>query len=568
MSTKSDTQSKQDVFDVENLIGRRSNKRWNRTSMGDIFERLCWSYPDKEAVIGGSDAYGSAKFARLTYRQADVLANQVAQALLARGVSRGDRILFFCENSVEAYVAKIGVAKAGAVCAPINPRMAPDVQDYLITLLGGKFAFVDAELWPAAADMFTKRGVTGAMIPIGGNNLPSGWISFEQFVDGMPTVEPDVEINGDDIWELLPTSGTTSMPKYVMMSHNFTYLVSYSFALTHSRGLRFESDLRVCSVLPIVFHAPDQSQSYPAFLCGGTVIIGRRVTAENFAGLVSRERATHLWAGGPKYLDDMVDVIKANPARYDISSLTSICWAWGSLRPSTADELKRLCAQNVSLVEILGQSDAMPSTRFPLDKWPEIYRATAPDINITGLPSPLLAASIMDEYGNLIEPSRAGVPGEIVYRSPGVTAGYYKNEKATREAFRYGWFHSGDCCMFDKNGLFVSVDRIKDVVKSGGETVSSRRVEDVLITHPAVQKVAVVGLPHPRWIEAVTAAVILRPEQSVTEEELLAFCRARLAGFETPKAFIFVEAFPEAVGGKVRKYLLREQYCDFYKDVR
>lgn len=554
-----------DSFDVDNLIGRRPIKRWDRVSVGDMFERMRWSYPDKEAVIGGPGAYASEKYARLTYRQADELANQVANALIARGYVQGDCVMFFCENTVESYIAKFGVCKAGMVCTPVNPRLSPDVQEYLIGMLKPKIAFADAELWPDAKLAFDKCGLKGVMVPIGGDVLPPGWVNFEQFVADVPTSEPDVPIHGDDIWEILPTSGTTSMPKGVMMSHHFAYIGAYSHALTHSRGLRFESDIRVCSVLPVIYHAPDHTQAFPAFLCGGTFVMGRQAKAVNFADLVSRERCTHLWAGSPQFIDDMVDAVVSNPGKYDISSLTSIMFAWAALSPKTWDTLKELCGQNLQLVEILGQTEAIPCSRFYPDKWPEIFRASAPAINHTGLPPPILAATIMDDEGKLIDRSRVGVPGEIVYRTPAVTAGYYKNEPATREAFRHGWFHSGDCCIWDENGLLVMIDRYKDVVKSGGENVSTIRVEAIVKAHPAVHRVAVVGLPHARWSEAVTGVVILKPGQSVSEEELLAFSRAKLAGFEAPKGFIFVDSLPETVGAKVLKYKLRELYRDHYK---
>jgi acyl-CoA synthetase (AMP-forming)/AMP-acid ligase II len=153
------------------------------------------------------------------------------------------------------------------------------------------------------------------------------------------------------------------------------------------------------------------------------------------------------------------------------------------------------------------------------------------------------------------------VTGEAVYRSPVMTAGYYRNEDATREAFRDGWFHSGDSCAFDENGLRVMVDRFKDIVKSGGENVSSIRVESALVQHPAVARAAVIGVPDRRWGEAVTA-VVVRDGDALSEEELIAFARDRLAGFETPKQIIFVDELPETVGGKILKYRLRQQYRD------
>jgi acyl-CoA synthetase (AMP-forming)/AMP-acid ligase II len=157
-----------------------------------------------------------------------------------------------------------------------------------------------------------------------------------------------------------------------------------------------------------------------------------------------------------------------------------------------------------------------------------------------------------------------GVPGEAVYRSPAVTAGYYRDLPATEEAFRYGWFHSGDSCVVDEDGLRIMVDRYKDIIKSGGENVSSIRVEAMLHEHPEVAKAAVVGLAHDRWGEAVTAVVVRAPGATVTEEELLDWARERLAGFETPKKVLFTDALPETVGGKVLKYKLRQAMADLY----
>ncbi len=157
-----------------------------------------------------------------------------------------------------------------------------------------------------------------------------------------------------------------------------------------------------------------------------------------------------------------------------------------------------------------------------------------------------------------------GVPGEAVYRSPAVTAGYYRDRAATEDAFRHGWFHSGDSCVVDEDGLRIMVDRYKDIIKSGGENVSSLRVEALLHEHPQVAKAAVVGLRHERWGEAVTAVIVRAPQATITEVELIDWCRERLAGFETPKAVLFADALPETVGGKVLKYKLRRAMADLY----
>ena len=549
--------------DVHRLIGRRAVQRWERSVVGDLLYRLCWSMPDKEAIVGGAGAYCYPEFSRLTYRAADALANRIANALIARGQRQGDRLLFVCDNSVEAYVAKIGAAKAGIVCAPINPKLAEDALDHLLTLTEPAFAIVDAEHWQTVEAMLRRHGIEGAIIPIGGDVVPERWITFADFVADSPETEPDVEIHADDIWQLMPTSGTTSLPKAVMQSHAYAYAAANSYVLVYTRGIRFESDLRTCVALPLIYHATDQAHSFPVFFAGGTLIIGRSTRASDVAELVSGERATALFGGSSHLLRAVADAAIAE--RCDLSTLSLIIYTWTPVPPEVLATLKRLCGPQLLLCGHLGQTEVLATTRFWPDKTPETYFATAPYINNVGVPCPYLAAAVMTEDGRLLDPNEAGQPGEVVYRTPAIASGYYRDEAATAAAFRDGWFHSGDCCAYDDDGMLVMLDRFKDVIKSGGENVSSGRVEAVLALHDAIDKAAVVGLVHPKWGEAVTAFVRLRDGECCTEEELAAFVRQRLARFEVPKAIRFVESFPETVGGKVLKHLLRAEHVDLYR---
>ena len=553
------------AFDVTSLYQRRAVNRWERTSVGDVLERLTWSYPDKEAIVGAPGAYAHPEHARLTYRQADELAARVANGLLARGLRRGDRVLLCCENSVEAYLAKLGAAKAGLVCAPLNPSLAPDVIEYLIGHVEPAFAIVDAEVWPRVAPAFAASGlVPGITVTIGGDAVP-GSATFAEFAAGQPATEPDVEIHGDDIWQILFTSGTTALPKGAMVSHHASYFAAYSFALTLTRGVHLECDLKLATFLPIIYHVADQVFTFPAFLSGGTLVIGRRPVPEAVAETVSREAVTALWAGSPAMANALAAVLRADQVSYDPRRLKVLVYGWAALPPGTLATFKRLCGEDFVAVEIFGQTEAISCHRFWPDKWQETYLATSPAQNYVGVPNPLLASTVMDEKGVMLD-GRPGVPGEAVYRSPAITAGYYRDEAATATAFRGGWFHSGDSCVFDDAGLRIMVDRYKDIVKTGGENVSSMRVEAVLAQHPGVAKAAVIGLPHDQWGEAVTAVVVRDPARSVTGAELIAFCRQRLAGFETPKDVIVVDALPETVGGKVLKYKLRAAHADWYRD--
>lgn len=543
--------------DVTTLHGRRASQRWNRMAVGDILERLTWSFPDKEALVGWDGAFATPEHQRVTYRTADETANRIANALLAEGLQRGDRVLLFCDNSVEAVLTLIGVAKAGLVAAPVNPMMATDVVAGAIAHVEPRFAIVDGELWPKAEPALAATGLApGVTIPIGG--VAPGTPAFAEWIAGHPATEPDVEIHADDVWELLFTSGTTALPKASMGTHAFTYLTAYSYALSLSRGLRFEEDMRLCTFLPIIYHCGHNSAVVPAWLSGGTAIIGRRPDAAALAAAITKERATALWAGSPPFLQALVDAVRAEPGAYDLTSLTVAMFAWNTLHPDLSRALKELCGEDLAIWEIFGQTESMSGYRFWLDQWPERVRADAGAVNYVGVPNPLLAATVVDADGSSLR-DRPGVAGEAVYRSPAITAGYFRDPEATREATRGGWFHSGDSCAYEPDGIQVMVDRYKDIVKSGGENVSSLRVESVVIRHPQVARVAVIGLPDARWGEMVTAVVVPADGCDPDPDDIIAFCREQLAGYETPKRVVVVDELPETVGGKVLKYRLREQ---------
>jgi acyl-CoA synthetase (AMP-forming)/AMP-acid ligase II len=552
-------------LDVTSLHHRRATHRWERMSVGDLIERVTWSRPDKVAIVGRPGAYADERFAALTYRQADQAANQVAHALLARGLERGDVVLLFCENSVEAYLAKIGIAKAGLVAAPLNPMMAPDLVAAMIDLVQPKLAIVDAELWPQATEPFASRGLApGVTIAVGGLPAP-GSVSFTEFIAGQDDSEPDVEIHADDIWEILFTSGTTALPKGVMISHATSYMAGFGFALSLTRGLKLESDLKVGTYLPMIYHVGDQPFTYSVFLSGGTLVLGRRPNPGHIAEMIAEEGVTALWAGSPAMVR-AVDAVLSSRPELDARSLTVIVYGWAALAPATLASMKRHCGEDLCVFEIFGQTESISCHRFWPDEWPELYAATAPQYNYVGVPSPILGSTVLDADGGDLA-GQPGVAGEAVYRSPAVMAGYYRDEEATRHAFRYGWFHSGDSCAYDDAGLRIMLDRYKDIVKTGGENVSSLRVEAVLAQHPDVAKAAVIGLPHPHWSEAVTAVVVLRDGARASEEDLIKHCRASLAGYETPKSVVFAADLPETVGGKVLKYRLRADHAGHYGDV-
>jgi acyl-CoA synthetase (AMP-forming)/AMP-acid ligase II len=544
-------------FDVTSFGNRRATARHNRVALGDMLERLTWSFPDKEAIIGWEGAYAHAEHARLTYRQADRIANQFGNALLEAGCSGKDRVLMLCENSVEAYLTKLGIAKAGLVIAPMNPSLAPDVIAHLIKKVEPKLVVVDAEVWPRVQKAFAETGVKPAVtIGIGGDTIP-GTKSWRDFIASAPNTEPDVEIHGDDIAELQFTSGTTAMPKAVMLSHSNANFSAYGYALSLTRGLKCENDLRLCSFLPLIYHIGGQIFGLSVLLAGGTLVIGRKPVADQVVRAVTQERITMLWGGSPVMINAFLEA--AQKSGGDITSLTLVMYGWAAITPATYASLRELAGQELIVCEIFGQTETIACHRFWPHEHMDLFGKACPENNYVGLPSPLLASHVMAPDGSSLE-GQPRVVGEAVYRSPTVMQGYYKDEEATKKAFEFGWFHSGDSCIYDEQGLRIMVDRSKDIVKSGGENVSSLRVEAVIVQHPGVLRVAIIGLADERWGEAVTAVVMRRPEvPPVDEPALIAWSRERLGGFETPKRVIFVESYPETVGGKIMKHVLRAE---------
>ncbi len=552
-----------ECVDVTSLRHRRAAQRWNRTAVGDMLERMTWSYPERVALAGADGSYADADFASVTYRQADRTANRFGNALAAQGLRPGDVVALLCENSVEAFLAKLGTAKAGMVVAPINPSLAPEVISDILRRVEARLVVVDAEVWPHVGAAVEAAGLRADVtIEIGGQALP-GSNGFSAFVANQPESEPDVEIHGDDIWELLFTSGTTAMPKAVMLSHTSGTLGGYGFALSLTRGLRIEDELVLCSFLPLVYHVGDNPFGLGTFAAGGTLVLGRRPEPVRIAETIAALGVTALWAGSPQLLRAVAETLVAAPERYPAHTLQVVVYGWGALHPDVMAMLQEACGPDVLVTGIFGQTECIPCHRFWPARYEHTYRATSPAHNYVGVPSSLLASMVMAADGTPLT-DQPGIPGEAVYRSPVIMAGYYKDEEATRHSLRFGWFHSGDSCLYDGDGLRIMVDRYKDIIKSGGENVSSLRVEAVLVQHPAVARSAVIGLPHDHWGEAVTAVVVPRPGTVIDADELVGFCRERLAGFETPKGVIVVDSLPETVGGKVLKYRLRAEHAGFY----
>ena len=231
-------------------------------------------------------------------------------------------------------------------------------------------------------------------------------MAFAEFVSGQPTTEPEVEIHGDDIWEILFTSGTTALPKGVMISHACSYAAGFGFALSLTRGLRLESDLKVGTYLPMIYHVGDQPFTYSVFLSGGTLVLGRRPTPEHIAEMLSEDKITALWAGSPAMVR-AIDAVLNTRADLDAHSVTVIVYGWAALPPATLASMKQHCGDDLCVFEIFGQTESISCHRFWPGEWPELYAATAPQLNYVGVPSPILASTSSTRWAMTSPGSRA-----------------------------------------------------------------------------------------------------------------------------------------------------------------
>ena len=543
------------TIDVENFRNRRNDARWNRVSVGDVIERMTWNEPGKVAFIATPEATVDPAYARVTYSEANDVINRVANALLALNLPRASRIAMLCDNSNEAWLAKVGVAKAGLVAAPINVMMASDVIAEALQRVGAQHAIVDQALWEPLEGTLALANIR-PIVSIGGP--PQGRIpNFEEFMSEHGSDEPDDEIQGDDIWQVLFTYRTTPKPKAVMISHTSTYMAAYSKALTMTRGLSHESEIRLGVFTPMVFHIGDQLCVFGPLVCGGTVIIGRKPQGPEMARAITDEKVTCLFGGSPQFVESLITEVQSKPEEYDLSSLGVMWFGWAPLAPASLAAFQELCGPQLKVYEMIAQTEAIAGHRFFIDRHLDMYLREAPAINHVGKPSPIMGATVMDETGQDLR-DKPGVAGEAVYRTPAMFSGYYRDLEATQEAVRGDWFHSGDSFVYGQDQIRLMVDRYKDIVKSGGENVSSIRVESVLQQHPTVIRAAVIGLPDDRWGEMVTACILKAPNTQLEEKALIGFARERLAGFETPKRIVVMDEFPTTVGGKVLKYKLRQ----------
>ncbi len=491
-------------------------RRARRNTVGDAISRAAARFRDRIALRFGDRAW--------SYAALDAEATRLAVALRAAGLARGDRVVAFGRNSDRYLLCWIACCKAGLIHVPANYALSPPELSYIVQQSGACLLLHDAELASTA-----QAAGAPAIQP------------FDALVpaEGLPADA------GDDgnVAQILYTSGTTGAPKGAMLTHH-ALLTEYASCIVE---LEFAGHDRVLAALPLYHTAQMHAFAMPQLLTGAEIFLIDTPAPARVLGMIEQNHLTSFFAPPTVWIS-----LLRHPdfAARNLRTLQKAYYGAAIMPIPVLRELRERLP-GVRVYNAYGQSEIAPLAT--------VLRPEEHDARPTSVGRPVLNVQtrVVDPDGRDVPP---GERGEIVHRSPQLMLGYWDNPAETAKAFEGGWFHSGDVGIFDAEGYLYVVDRIKDIINTGGVQVASREVEEALFTHPAVSEVAVIAVPDPKWIEAVAAVIVLRDGTTATETELVEHARTRLAPFKLPKQVFFAESLPKNTAGKLLKRELRLRY--------
>lgn len=514
------------------------NNRINRWVIADMIRRTRYHYPDKNALIFNDIC--------LTYTQLEDECNQAANALASLGVKKYDRVAILGHNTHHHVLAWMGCAKIGAIYLAINYLLKDDDIAFCINHSESTVFIVEDSLYDNVKGVLSKMPQVKHLIwsnQGAGQPAPDGFIDFDAWYSPAPKTEPDVILRIEDPVQMTYTSGTEARPKGVIIS-NQSLIAQYMGCIID--GKYDNTDINI-NALPIYHCAQRDVFMNPIFWIGGTNILMTPDIGKILAAIETWKATTFfapptVWIGILRHPDFN---------RYDLSSLSK-CYYGASIMPR--EILKEILEKfpRARVYNYYGQTELAP--------YHTILKAedAMAKIGSAGMGGLHMESRIEDEDGQ--EVTVENVTGEICGRGPHFMTMYFKDPDKTEAAIRGGWFHSGDLGILDQDRYITVVDRIKDMIKTGGENVASREVEEAVYLHPDVEEVAVVGLEHPHWVEAVMAVVVIKAGSTTTEEEIMAHCKKKLSSFKIPKKIVFVEALPKTPTGKILKRQMRESF--------
>ncbi|GAA1863686.1 acyl-CoA synthetase [Pseudonocardia ailaonensis] len=513
-----------------------------RINVGDQLTRSAHARPSQPALVDGDR--------RWTYAELDAWVNRLARGLVERGYRVGDALALASANSAEFLAVYYACAKAGVVCVPVNLGWKAAEVAYVLDHAQVRGIVVESGLLP---DLDLPE-----VFVVGEGRSGATPLAALESADASPV---EVEIDDRAPLSYLYTSGTTSFPKGVVGTHLGIHLESMSAALDNG----WSAADRFVAMMPMFHTAQLNAFCTPAVTVGATIHVHRGFDAERFLDTIERERITQVFG-----LPMMYRAALEHPSfgSRDLSSLRRATYAMAAMPESQI----KACLDGF----FGGRSEAEPtgwgersgfSLLFGQTEMSPITTLFRPEhqlshVGAVGTPLTGVQVGIMDADGTLLP---RGGTGEIVYRGPSTMQEYLHDPDATAEAFRHGWFHSGDVGRFGEDGVLWFADRFKDVIKTGGENVASLEVERAVYdAAPDVAEVVVVGLPHERWSEAITAVVVPKPGATVDPAGLVAALKERLDGYKVPKAVIVVDELPRTSTGKIQKNVVRDTHAEYY----
>lgn len=541
------TERARDVAGLEEITMELTRNLIQRVNVGDSLTRTAAARPQQLAVVDGR--------CRWTYAEFNAWANRIAHGLAARGYSGGDALGLASGNSAEFLAIYYACAKLGVVCVPINLGWRADEVAYVLDHSRARGLAVETQLVGAMTEAIAKVPEVADVIVLPGleadravKAVERAWTTLDE-LSAVDDREPQVAVDDRAPLSYLYTSGTTSFPKGVVGSHLAIYLESMSVALDNG----WRPDDRFLVMMPMFHTAQLNAFCTPAVMVGATLHLLRGFDPEIFLDTIERKRITQTFG-----LPMMYRAALEHPsfADRDMSSLRRAVYAMAPM----PDELIRACLDGFrcDFALLFGQTEMSPCTTFFRPEHQLSHTGAV------GTPTTGVQVGIMGPDGTLLP---WGEQGEIVYRGPSTMTEYLRNEEATEAAFAHGWFHSGDVGRFGEDGVLWFADRYKDVIKTGGENVASIEVEKALYAaDPRIAEAVVVGLPHPRWSEAVTAVVVPKSGEQIDEAELIAALKGRLDGYKVPKAVVVVDELPKTTTGKIQKNIVRERHAALYKN--
>lgn len=488
------------------------------------------NFQDQPAVIDGERS--------ISFSELEATVCQAAGWLQAQGVQKGDKVAIQGRNSLAWVVAFYATLRVGGVAVPLNHKLAPAETAYILEHSESRLLLVDSDLYQAAACSAIEALQVFAL------DGPGSAAELPVFA---PVAESHaltpVEVSADDLAELLYTSGTTGRPKGCMHSHANVLLAGLGSSVVYGLG----PEDRVLIAMPVWHSFPLNNLLVGSHYLGARVVLMPEYHPQSFLETVQQQGCTLFFGAPIAYL--MPLKMLPNFDEYDLSSVRAWLYGGGPIDAATARMLMERYKTD-RFYQVFGMTETGPTGTALL---PDEQLAKAGSIGRYAV-----SGCDIKVMQDLDTPAGPGETGEIWMRCQSMMQGYYRNPEATAAAFHDGWYRTGDLARIDDDGYLFIIDRLKDMIVTGGENVYSKEVEDVLVNHPAIAEVAVIGTAHPEWGESVTAIVVAKEGAAVDAEEVKTYCGQYLAKYKIPRLFQMVDALPRTPTGKVMKYKLRE----------